>query len=97
MSPSYWKRLKERRLERSRKGVAARASLRAERMAGLPMREWKLCRRVTDVAINRMQRIIELWTMADEEGQLHHEIRENGQRTTFRSWAGAIRSLAKLG
>jgi len=39
MSPSYRKRLKARRLERSRKGVAARLEKLAAERAGAPIRE----------------------------------------------------------
>jgi hypothetical protein len=96
MSPTYWKLRKQKLLERSLKGVAERSRKRAERMAGLPVREWLCFRRITDEAVYRTRRIIELWSCTDESGRIHQEIRENGHPTRFRSWRSAMRSLGMI-
>lgn len=94
MSPSYRKRLRQKHLERSRKGVLARERKRMERAAGEPVREWARVRRITDEAAYRTRRIIEVWAMDCGEDGVKTKVTDNGRPTTFRSQASAVRALA---
>ena len=96
MSPSYWKLRKQKRLERSRKGVAARLRKLAAMRAGLPVRKWELVRRITDEAPRRTRTIVEVWVMELEYGKLKTKVTANGTETKFRSLAGALKALGKI-
>ena len=96
MSPTYYKRRQQKLLERSRKGVEARLRIKAQASARTPIREWVFWRRLTDESIHRTRLVIELWCCQDEYGIIHHEIRENGKPTKYRSWRSAIRALATI-
>ena len=94
MSPNYWKRLRARRLERSRKGVEARARKHAARHAGEPVRAWKLVRRITDEAPWRCRRVIAIFAMDIGDGRSRIRVMENGAACrAIRSQGGAIRAL----
>ena len=92
---SYRNRQKQRRLERSRKGVAARLANKAAASAGQPPREWVRWRVITDQSIHRTRTVLEFWTCRDEHGRIHNRVLCNGSATSFRSWASAIRCLSK--
>ena len=95
MSPTYRKRQQAKRLARSLKGVAARARRHAQRAAGEPVREWKLTRRITDEAVYRTRRIIEVWAL-DTGDEIRTRVTENGTATRFRTLASALRSLGRI-
>jgi len=96
MSPTYWKRKKAKRLERSMKGVAEKERKRLACYAGAPLREWKMVRRVTDEAVYRTRRVIEFWVMDCGDGRTRMEVRENGgQVRGIRTFAGAMRAMGK--
>ena len=94
-SPTYRNRQKQRRLERSRKGVAARLANKSAASAGQPIREWVRWRVITDESIHRTRTVLEFWTCRDERGRTHNRVLCNGVDTCFRSWASAIRCLSK--
>jgi len=99
MSPSYWKRRKARRLERSRKGVEARERKRLDSLAvagAEAVREWKMVRRITDEAVYRTRRVIEFWVLDCGEGKIRMEVWENGERVKgIRTFAGTMRAMGK--
>jgi|GEM_PF-3658755 len=64
MSPSYWKRLKQKRLERSRKGVEARRRKREMANTGLPLRQT----RVVEITIRDSHRTMTVLRLEQHEG-----------------------------
>jgi len=95
MSPTYRKRIRARLLARSLSGVEARERKRIAARAAEPVREWKLTRRITDEAIYRTRRIIEIWSMDTDDG-IRTRVTENGVPTTYRTAASAMRALGSI-
>jgi len=95
MSPTYRKNQAAKRLARSLKGVAARARIRAERAFGEPIREWKLTRRITDEAVYRTRRVVEVWALDTGDG-IRTRITENGDPISYRTAASALRALGSI-
>ena len=95
MSPTYRKRIRARLLARSLSGVAARERKRLAARAAEPVREWKLTRRITDEAVYRTRRIIEVWALDTGDG-IRTKVTENGGPTPFRTIASALRALGSI-